>query len=123
LNYSICGGNLRNVGAYFHEFYRNEMSQSIAQRLEQYTNQRKQEVLIVTVEIAGEADTVLIYKGFSSSLMRSTSYDPDIPVIPREASIIAIDRLTSPYNPAQPNYIQQGLTWEQMESLLLTMGI
>ncbi len=99
------------------------MSQPIAQRLEQYTNQRKQEVLIVTVEISGEADTVLIYNGFSSSLMRSTSYDPDIPVIPPEASIVAIDRLTSPYNPAQPNYIQQGLTWEQMESLLLAMGI
>jgi hypothetical protein len=99
------------------------MSQPIAQRLEQYTNQRKQEVLIVTVEISGEADTVLIYNGFSSSLMRSTSYDLDIPVIPPEASIIAIDRLTSPYNPAQPNYIQQGLTWEQMESLLLEMGI
>jgi len=99
------------------------MSQPIAQRLEQYTNQRKQEVLIVTVEISGEADTILIYKGFSSSLMRSTSYDPDLPVIPPEANIIAIDRLTSPYNPAQPNYIQQGLTWEQMESLLLEIGI
>lgn len=99
------------------------MSQSIAQRLEQYTSQRKEEVLIVTVEISGEADKVLIYKGFSSSLMHSTSYDPDIPVIPPEARIIAIDRLTSPYNPTQPNYIQQGLTWEQMESLLLEMGI
>ncbi|MBE9166311.1 hypothetical protein IQ238_01760 [Pleurocapsales cyanobacterium LEGE 06147] len=99
------------------------MSQSIAHRLEQYTSQRKQEVLIVTVEISGEADTVLIYNGFSSSLMRSTSYDPDVPVIPPGANIIAIDRLTSPYNPAQPNYIQQGLTWEQMESLLLAMGI
>lgn len=99
------------------------MSQSIAQRLEQYTSRRKQEVLIVTVEISGEADKVLIYNGFSSSLMRSTNYDPDIPVIPTEANIIAIDRLTSPYNPAQPIYIQQGLTWEQMESLLLTMGI
>jgi hypothetical protein len=109
--------------AYSHDFYKNEMSQSIAQRLEQYTRQRPQEVLIVTVENLGEVDTVLIYNGFSSSLMHPTNYDPDIPVIPPEASIIAIDRLTSPYNPAQPNYIQQGITWEQMESRLLTMGI
>jgi len=92
-------------------------------RLEQYTTKRPQEVLIVKIEIDGELDEIAIFKGFSSSLMRPTAFDPDIPVIPDSAKILKIDRLLSPYNPTEPHYIQQGLTWEIMQELLTELGL
>ncbi len=94
------------------------MNNSIAKRLEQYTAKRPQEVLLVKVEIAGESDQIAIFKGFSSSLMRPTAFDPDVPVLSDEAKIITIDRVASPYNPEAPRYIQQGLSWETMQALL-----
>ena len=94
------------------------MNNSIAKRLEQYTAKRPQEVLLVKVEIAGEQDKIAIFKGFSSSLMRPTAFDPDVPVLSDEAKIITIDRVASPYNPEAPRYIQQGLSWETMQALL-----
>ncbi|MGF1488258.1 MAG: hypothetical protein ACFBSE_14325 [Prochloraceae cyanobacterium] len=99
------------------------MNNSIANRLEQYTIKRPEEVLLVTAEIDGETDEIAIFKGFSSSLMRPTAFDPDIPVIPETAKIIQIDRLKSPYNPEDPQYIQQGISWEIMESLLKEVEI
>ncbi len=99
------------------------MNDSIGRRLERYTIKRPQEVLIVSAEIAGEPDQIAIFKGFSSSLMRPTSCDPDVPVLPAEAQIITIDRVASPYNPDAPRYLQQGLTWENMQQLLEAAGI
>ncbi|MEH1923592.1 DUF7734 family protein [Nostoc sp.] len=96
---------------------------SIGKRLEQYTAKRTKEVLIVRVEIADEQDTIAIFKGFSSSLMRPTAFDADVPVLPDGANILNIDRVASPYNPEAPRYIQQGLSWEAMEALLLEVGV
>lgn len=96
---------------------------SVGKRLEQYTQARSQEVLVVTAEIAGELDQIAIFKGFSSSLMRPTAFDPDVPVLPDQARILAIDRVASPYNPQSPRYIQQGLTWETIQPLLLEVGV
>ncbi|WP_414519562.1 hypothetical protein [Nostoc sp. PCC 9305] len=96
---------------------------SIGKRLEQYTTKRTKEVLIVTVEIADEEDTIAIFKGFSSSLMRPTAFDADVPVIPDGANILNIDRVASPYNPEAPRYIQQGISWEAMEAILSEVGV
>lgn len=96
---------------------------SILSRLEQYTSKRRQEVLLVTAEVDGQPDQVAIFKGFSSSLMRSTAFDPDVPVLPDTAKIVSIDRLIGPYNPANPQFLQQGLSWETMQSLLAELGI
>ncbi|WP_341524748.1 hypothetical protein WKK05_19160 [Nostoc sp. UHCC 0302] len=96
---------------------------SIGKRLEQYTTKRPQEVLLVTVEIADEQDTIAIFKGFSSSLMRPTAFDPDVPVLPNGANILNIDRVASPYNPESPRYIQQGISWEVMQTLLSEVGV
>lgn len=90
--------------------------------LEQYTLKRPQEVVLVTASVDGELDQILIFKGFSSSLVRSTAFDPDIPVLPTQAEIVSIDVLVSPYNPANPQYIQQGLTWETIQPRLQTVG-
>ncbi len=54
------------------------MTNLINKRLEQYTVKRPQEVLLVTVEVDGERDEVAIFRGFSSSLMRPTAFDPDV---------------------------------------------
>ncbi|BAZ80820.1 hypothetical protein PN497_15185 [Sphaerospermopsis kisseleviana CS-549] len=99
------------------------MNNSIGKRLEQYTVKRPQEVLLVTINIADEQDKIAVFKGFSSSLMRPTAFDPDVPILPDDAIIVAIDRIASPYNPESPRYIQQGISWEAMEALLLEVGV
>ena len=99
------------------------MVNSVGQRLEQYTLKCPQEVLVVTVEVAGEEDKIAIFKGFSSSLVKATAFDPDVPVLPEKAKIIRIDRVASPYDPDAPVYIQQGITWEEMQPLLLEAGV
>ncbi|MBW4490886.1 MAG: hypothetical protein KME12_24230 [Trichocoleus desertorum ATA4-8-CV12] len=96
---------------------------SIGHRLEQYTIKRPQEVLIVQAEIEGEPDEITIFKGFSSSLMRPTAFDPEVPILPQGAKVIAIDRLKSPYTPQSPVYLEQGLTWDQMQILLDQVGV
>jgi hypothetical protein len=99
------------------------MERSIGYRLEQYTLKCPDEVLLVTAEIDGISDQVAIFKGFSSSLMQPTAFDPDIPVLPETARILAVDRLKAPFNPATPRYIQQGLTWSEMQSRLKEIGV
>jgi len=73
--------------------------------------------------VTGEPDIVMIYGGFSSSLMRSTSFDPDVPVITKDSIIISIDRLISPYNPDSPEYIASGISRSTMEKKLQQMGL
>jgi hypothetical protein len=94
------------------------MSISQGQQLETYSSQNPQEVLLVKLKIGDELDEVMIFKGFSSSLMRSTAFDPDVPVISDRAEILTIDRLSAPYNPNQPNYIQQAIAWIDFKNSL-----
>ncbi len=93
------------------------------QRLEQYTLKHPQEVLLVQVTIDGEADEIAVFRGMSSSLMRSTAFDLDIPVLPESAVIISIDRLEGPYDPSAPRYRQRGLTWADFEPRLQAAGL
>lgn len=99
------------------------MNDSVGRRLEKYTAIATNEVLVVTAEIADEIDQIAIFKGFSSSLMRPTAFDPEVQVLPDEAKILSIDRVASPYNPSSPRYIQQGLTWETIQPLLIKVGV
>ncbi len=92
-------------------------------RLEQYTLKRPQEVLLVRAEIGGEPEEVVIFRGFSSSLTRPTDPDPDVPVLPASARIIAIDRLRGPYDPAHPQYLETGLTIAAMTVRLTEVGV
>jgi hypothetical protein len=93
------------------------LNQHQGQKLEAYSSKNPQEVLLVKLEIDGEFDEVMIFKGFSSSLMRSTAFDPDVPVISDRAEILTIDRLKAPYKPNQPAYIEQGMTWVQFQAM------
>jgi hypothetical protein len=92
-------------------------------RLEQYSLKYPQEVLLVEVEQEGEADQILVFKGFTSSLTGATAYDPDVPVLSEEAKIISIDRAQSPFSPDNPQYIEQGISWETMEQRLTQLGL
>jgi hypothetical protein len=94
------------------------MSANQGQQLETYSSKHPQEVLLVKLQIDGEIDEVMIFKGFSSSLMRATAFDPDVPVISDRAEILNIDRLVAPYKPNQPNYLQQGIKWEEFQDYL-----
>ncbi|MEM9907095.1 MAG: hypothetical protein AAF921_18930 [Cyanobacteria bacterium P01_D01_bin.44] len=91
---------------------------TLAARLESYTLKHPQEVLLVKAEIDGEPDEILIFRGFSSSLMRPTAFDPDVPMISPGANIIQIDRLQAPYQPDAPQYLEQGLSLNEFLSRL-----
>ena len=91
-------------------------------RLEQFTLRQPSLVLLVRAVIDGEADEVLIYRGFSSSLMRPTAADPEVPVLPEDAKIEAIDVMVGPYNPAAPQYLHRGLSWADMLPMLGELG-
>jgi hypothetical protein len=95
----------------------------LEKRLEYYTLRHPEEVLLVKVQYEGELDEVTVFKGFSSSLMRQTAFDPDVPIIPADALVLSIDRFQSPYNPASPQVIAQDLSWEQFSTLLELDGI
>lgn len=94
------------------------MEMAIGQRLEEYSQRHPNEVLLVWFDVDGTTDQVAIFKGFSSSLMCPTAFDPDIPVIPDNAEIQRIDRVESPYDPNHPRYIQRHLSWEEFQPLL-----
>lgn len=92
-------------------------------RLETYTLRYPQEVLLVEATVNGEFDRVVIFKGFSSSLVRPTAFDPDIPVLPSNAVITQIDRLQGPYQPDAPQYIEQGLSLKEFTGRLVAIGL
>jgi hypothetical protein len=96
---------------------------SIEKRLENYTIKRPQQVLVITALVDGESDSITIFKGFSSSLVRGTPFDPDVPVLPDDANILSIDIVASPYNPEAPRYIEQGLSWQVMQTRLSEVGV
>lgn len=89
-----------------------------SQQLEAYTMTHPQEVLVVRVQVNDGIDEIAIFKGFSSSLTRPTEFDPDVPMLSDEDDILGIDRLQAPFNPQDPQYIEQNLSWLQMSSRL-----
>ena len=83
--------------------------------LEQYTLKNSQEVLLVSAEINGKIEEIIIFKGFSSSLTQSTAFDPDISILPANSIILKIDIIQSPYNPDNIKYIEKNLSWQDFQ--------
>jgi hypothetical protein len=96
---------------------------SPGQRLEQYSLKHPQELLRVEARVNGQPELVMVFKGFSSSLMGATDYNPDVPVLPPEAEILSLDRLQSPYQPDDPQYLAQGMSWAEFEVILQSLGL
>ncbi len=94
------------------------MANTPIKRLEEYTLQHPQEVLLVSVQQQSEVNEVMIFRGFSSSLTHPTAFDPDIPIIADGDEIVSCDRLRSPYNPSNPQYLARDLSRQQMQDLL-----
>jgi hypothetical protein len=89
---------------------------NIARQLEQYTLRNPGEVLRVSVATDTGEEEIVIFKGVSSSLTRATDPDPDVPVIPPGARILAIDRFPAPFDPARARPIATGLTLADLET-------
>ncbi|NJN49379.1 MAG: hypothetical protein HC805_05875 [Alkalinema sp. RL_2_19] len=94
------------------------MTVDLGRQLERYSQQNPQEVLLVSLKVDGVPDQVAIFKGFSSSLMCPTAFDPDVPVIPDHAVIESIDRIASPYDPNNPRYIQRHMQWSEFKPFI-----
>ncbi|MCG9884040.1 MAG: hypothetical protein MH825_00420 [Cyanobacteria bacterium] len=103
-------------------------------RCERYTLAHPGEVLLLRAErqdadgdeTTGEetgADLVMIFRGFSSSLMRPTAFDPDVPILAATDRVLGGDRLRAPYRPDTPNYLAADLTPEALADLLTAAGI
>ncbi|GAQ86150.1 hypothetical protein KFL_002730080 [Klebsormidium nitens] len=92
-------------------------------RLESYTELVPGEVLSVRAEVDGEDDEVIIFKGFSSSLMRPTATDPGEPVLPKSAKVSGIDRIKAPYKPANIVYMEQDVSWQDFQERLDKAGL
>lgn len=93
-------------------------SVSMMNRLERYSLEHPQEVFVIHACVAEEPDEVVIFKGFSSSLMRSTAYDLDLPVLPDHAEILSVDRLEAPFNPQDPKLIEHDIPWIEFQNRL-----
>ncbi|GAB4349246.1 MAG: hypothetical protein Fur0042_16460 [Cyanophyceae cyanobacterium] len=104
-------------------------------RCERYTLAHPGEVLLLRAECHGDADgarepdrepemdLVMIFRGFSSSLMRPTAFDPDVPILAATDRVLGGDRLLAPYRPETPNYLAADLTPDAIAELLTAAGI
>ena len=95
----------------------------LSSRLENYTLRHPDEVLLVQAQIESEADQVVIFRGFSSSLMRPTAFDPEVPVLPDAAVIEKIDRLKGPYLPDAPEYLEEDISLRDFVTRLNGLGL
>lgn len=95
------------------------MSQTtLAKRLEEYTLKHPQELLVVHAHVGQQVDEILVFRGFSSSLMRPTDFDLEVSVLPEDAKVESIDRLKGPYQPQSPQYIEKDIPLEEFLSRL-----
>lgn len=96
---------------------------NLGERLEGYTLRLPSEVLLVHAEQDGMPDQVVVFKGYSSSLTRSTAADPSVPVLNPSATIHSIDRLRAPYTPQSPVYLERQIPWSEFVTRLLELGL
>ncbi|XP_050891389.1 uncharacterized protein LOC127096896 [Lathyrus oleraceus] len=86
--------------------------------LEFYSQSARGEALIVHALVDQNEVEVLIFKGFSSSLSYSTSPDPTRSILPARAVIKSIDRIKGPFDPANIEYLQKDVPWEEFKTKL-----
>ena len=89
------------------------------EQLERYTANLDGEVLLVVADIEGETDEILVFRGYSSSLVRPTAADPNVPVLPEEGKIVSISRLKAPYKPQAPQFIERDISWPDFSDRFL----
>lgn len=100
-------------------------------RCERYTLAHPGEVLLLRAACQAdtdgtggpEPDLIMIFRGFSSSLMRPTAFDPDVPILAATDEILGGDRLRAPYRPDAPTYLAADLPPEALHALLTNAGL
>jgi hypothetical protein len=97
--------------------------EALGYRLEQYSLRHPREVLVVHSQWEGQLDEILVFRGFSSSLIQSTDADPDVPVLDPEAHVIGIDRCQAPYSALVPKYLERGITAAMFADRLEALGL
>ncbi|MGK7906116.1 MAG: hypothetical protein AB4040_02665 [Synechococcus sp.] len=90
------------------------------EQLEQYTAIHLDEVLLLSAEVDGGSDEILVFRGYSSSTMRPTAVDLNVPVLSAEGKILSISRLKAPFNTQSPNYIEQNISWQDFVERFLS---
>ncbi|XP_030496530.2 uncharacterized protein LOC115712401 [Cannabis sativa] len=88
--------------------------------LELYSQNVRDEALLLQILLDGQEIQILIFKGFSSCLSYSTSADPSKSIVPARAVIKSIDRIKGPFDPSNIHYIQKALSWQQFKTTLLS---
>jgi len=78
---------------------------------------------MVNAQVNGEDDFIVVFRGFSSSLVNPTAADPEVPVLPQEAAIETIDRLQGPYTPDNPQYLERDIPWDEFNDRLTQLGL
>ena len=91
-------------------------------RLERYSLDRPQEVLLLRCTVDGEPDEILVYKGYSSSTVRPTAFDLGTPVLPPDANIETVSRLKAPYQPNAPQALEADIPWSSFSASLTEAG-
>ncbi|KAF7044171.1 hypothetical protein CFC21_053433 [Triticum aestivum] len=87
-------------------------------RLETYSEGARDVALLVTAAVDGELESVLVFKGFSSSLSGRTAPDPAMSVLPERAVIQSVDVVKGPFDPDNIEYLEKDLSWEEFKSRL-----
>ena len=89
------------------------------EHLEVYTVERPDEVLLVQAVVDGVSDEIVVFRGYSSSTVRPTAADLNVPVLPEGGVIVSIARLKAPYNPQSPNEIEADIPWDEFSQRYL----
>ena len=100
-----------------------KITAAIAKQLEAFTLKHPDKVLMISTVDGDVEDQIVIFKGFSSSLMHPTDYNPDNQVFSEAAQLVYLDILASPYIPDNPVYIQKNMPWEAMAQQLADLNI
>ncbi|MEL7084087.1 MAG: hypothetical protein AAGM36_06275 [Cyanobacteria bacterium J06597_1] len=83
------------------------------EKLEAYTVECSNEVLVVQASVDGVADEIVVFRGYSSSTVRPTAADLNVPVLPEGGAIVSISRLKAPYNPQSPDVLEADISWDE----------
>ncbi|CAN6281670.1 unnamed protein product [Urochloa humidicola] len=87
-------------------------------RMERYTEDARDQALLVKARVDDEVELVLVFKGFSSSLSGGTAADPSRSILPERAIIQSVDVVKGPFDPNNIEYLEKGLQWDDFKSRL-----
>ncbi|GJM96392.1 hypothetical protein PR202_ga13220 [Eleusine coracana subsp. coracana] len=86
--------------------------------LERYSEDARDQALLVKARVDDEVEVVLVFRGFSSSLSGITATDPSMSVLPERAIIQSVDVVKGPFDPNNIEYLEKAVEWNDFKSRL-----